>query len=96
LRVSPTKATVLHLAVETRNLQTLRALTAAGASLTAKNADGLTPLQIAEKLKPDDPENRNPFGAQDFMPVASPEEIVALLREAAAGPAVAHEVGERQ
>jgi hypothetical protein len=30
------------------------------------------------------------------MPVASPEEIVALLREAAAGPAVAHEVGERR
>ena len=26
------------------------------------------------------------------MPVASPEDIVALLREAAAGPAVAHEV----
>ena len=90
--VAPTKATVLHLAVETRNLETLRALTAAGASLTAKNADGLTPLQVAEKLKPDDPENRNPFGPQDFMPVASPEEIVALLREAAAGPAVAHEV----
>ncbi len=93
--VSPTKATVLHLAVETRNLGTLRALTTAGASLTAKNADGLTPLQVAEKIKPDDPENRSPFGAQDFMPVASPEEIVALLREAAAGPAVAHEVAAR-
>jgi ankyrin repeat protein len=90
--VAPTKATVLHLAVETRNLETLRALIAAGASLTAKNADGLTALQIAEKLKPDDPENRSPFGPQNFMPVASPEEIVALLREAAAGPAVAHEV----
>ncbi len=70
--VAPTKATVLHLAVETRNLETLRALTAAGASLTAKNADGLTPLQVAEKLKPDDPENRSPFGPQEFMPVASP------------------------
>lgn len=94
--VAPTKATVLHLAVETRNLATLRALTAAGASLTAKNADGLTALQVAEKLKPDDPENRSPFGPQNFMPVASPEEIVALLREAAAGPAVAHEVsGQR-
>ena len=93
--VAPTKATVLHLAVETRNLETLRALTAAGASLTAKNADGLTALQVAEKLKPDDPENRSPFGPQEFMPVASPEEIVALLREAAAGPAVAHEVAAR-
>jgi ankyrin repeat protein len=89
--VAPTKATVLHLAVESRNLETLRALTAAGASLTAKNADGLTPLQVAEKLKPDDPENRNPFGPQNFMPVASREDVVALLREAAAGSAVAHE-----
>jgi ankyrin repeat protein len=83
--VAPTKATVLHLAVETRNLETLRALTAAGASLTARNADGLTALQAAEKLKPDDPENRSPFGPQNFMPVASPEEIVAVLREAASG-----------
>jgi ankyrin repeat protein len=81
--VAPTKATALHLAVDTRNLETLRALTAAGASLTARNADGLTPLQAAEKLKPDDPENRSPFAAPNFMPVASPEEIVALLREAA-------------
>ena len=93
--VSPTKATVLHLAVETRNLETLNALIAAGASLTAKNADGLTPLQAAEKLKPDDPENRSPFGPQEFMPVATTEQIVALLREAAAGPAVAHEVAAR-
>jgi ankyrin repeat protein len=93
--VSPTKATVLHLAVETRNLETLEALTAAGASLTAKNADGLTPLQVAEKLKPDDPANRSPFGPQDFMPVASPEQIVALLREAAAVPTVAREVAAR-
>jgi ankyrin repeat protein len=93
--VSPTKATVLHLAVETRNLETLKALTAAGASLTAKNADGLTPLQVAEKLKPDDPDNRSPFGPQEFMPVAKPEQIVALLREAAAVPAIAHEVAAR-
>jgi len=92
--VSPTKATVLHLAVETRNLDTLKALTGAGASLTAKNADGLTPLQVAEKIKPDDP-NRSPFGAQEFMPLATPEQIVALLREAAAVPAVAHEVAAR-
>jgi ankyrin repeat protein len=97
--VAPTKATALHLAVETRNLETLRALTAAGASLTAKNADGLTALQVAEKLKPDDPENRSPFGPQNFMPVATPEEIVAVLREAAAKPAEAHaalEASERR
>jgi ankyrin repeat protein len=93
--VSPAKATVLHLAVETRNLETLKALTAAGASLSAKNADGLTPLQVAEKLKPDDPENRSPFGPQEYMPVATPEQIVALLREVAAVPAVAHEVTAR-
>lgn len=93
--LSPTKATVLHLAVETRNLETLKALIAAGASLTAKNADGLTPLQVAEKLKPDDPENRSPFGPQEFMPVAKPEQIVALLREAATGPAIANEVAAR-
>jgi ankyrin repeat protein len=89
--VAPTKASALHLAVDTRNLETLRALTAAGASLTARNADGLTPLQAAEKLKPDDPENRSPFAAPNFMPVASPNEIVALLREAAANPAVKRE-----
>jgi ankyrin repeat protein len=89
--VAPTKATALHLAVDTRNLETLRALTAAGASLTARNADGFTPLQAAEKLKPDDPENRSPFAAPNFMPVASPTEIVALLREAATNPTAARE-----
>jgi ankyrin repeat protein len=45
--VSPNKATVLHLAVDTRNLETLKALTAAGASLTAKNAD--LPFDIPPK-----------------------------------------------
>jgi ankyrin repeat protein len=84
--VGPNGAPVLHQAVDTRDLGILRALTEAGASLTAKNTDGLTALQLAEALKPVDP-NANPFGPQRTNGGATPEEVVALLREAAQKPA---------
>ena len=63
----------------------------------AENAS--TALEVAEQLKPDDPENRSPFGPQNFMPVASPEEVVAVLREAAAQSTQTHaalETSERR
>jgi uncharacterized protein len=80
-------ATALHKAVDLRNLDTLRALTEGGADLKAKNGDGLTALDLALKLKPDDP-NANPFGPPRNKDGAAPEEVVALLRDAAKRPAV--------
>jgi hypothetical protein len=44
-----------------QHLDTLHALIDGGADLKAKNKDGLTALDLAMKLKPDDP-NANPFG----------------------------------
>jgi uncharacterized protein len=79
--VGPDGATALHKAVDLRNLDTLRALTDGGADLKAKNGDGLTALALAEKLKPDDP-NASPFGPPKNKDGASPEEVVALLRDA--------------
>jgi ankyrin repeat protein len=85
--VGPDGATALHKAVDLRNLDTLRALTDGGADLNAKNGDGLTALALAEKLTPDDP-NANPFGPPKNKDGATPEEVVALLREAQKGQAV--------
>jgi ankyrin repeat protein len=85
--VGPDGATALMKAVDLKNLDTLRALLDGGADLAAKNKDGLTALDLALKLKPDDP-NANPFGPQRVKDGAKPEEIVALLREAAKRPAV--------
>jgi ankyrin repeat protein len=83
--VAPNGDPVLHQAVATRDLAVLRNLIDGGASLTAKNKDGLTALEVAEKLKPDDP-NASPFGPQRKGGNATPEEVVALLREAAQNP----------
>jgi ankyrin repeat protein len=80
---APNGAAVLHQAVDTRDLETLQALLEHGAALDARNADGLTALQVAEALKPDDPA-ASPFGPQRKKG-AAPEEIVALLRAAAQG-----------
>jgi len=85
--IGPDGATALHKAVDLRNLDTLRALTEGGADLKIKNGDGLTALQLAEKLKPYDP-TANPFGPQKGKDGAAPEEVVALLRDAAKKPAV--------
>jgi ankyrin repeat protein len=83
--VGPDGATALMSAVDLRNLDTLRALIDGGADLKAKNADGLTALDLALKLKPDDP-NASPFGPGRVKDGAKPEEVVALLREAAKRP----------
>lgn len=85
--VGPDGATALHRAVDIRNLDTLRALTEGGADLRAKNGDGLTALQLAQKLQPYDP-TANPFGPQKGKDGAAPEEVVALLRDAAKKPAI--------
>ena len=81
----PDGATALHKAIDLRNLDTLGALIEGGADLKAKNKDGLTALDLALKLKPDDP-NASPFGAGRNKDGAKPEEIVALLRDAAKRP----------
>jgi uncharacterized protein len=85
--VGPDGATALMKAVELRNLDTLSALIEGGADLKAKNGDGLTALDLALKLKPDDP-NANPFGPGRNKDGAKPEEVVALLRDAAKRPAL--------
>jgi hypothetical protein len=85
--IGPDGAAVLHQAVATRNLDTLRALTAGGAALDARNGDGLTALDLAERLEPIDP-NANPFGPRRDADGASPEDVVAVLREAQQGAAV--------
>jgi ankyrin repeat protein len=83
----PDGATALHAAVDLRNLDTLRALLEGGADVKAKNGDGQTALDLALKLKPYDPA-ANAFGPPKGKDGAAPEEIVALLREAAKKPAV--------
>jgi len=73
--------TALHEAVTTRNIDTIRALTEAGAALGAKNKDGLTALHVAEALPTENPENVFALGRVD-LDGASPDEIAALLSEA--------------
>jgi ankyrin repeat protein len=80
--IGPDGDSALHRAVDTRNLDTLRVLTEAGADLDARNPDGLTALDWAERIRPQDP-NGNVFGPRARRG-AAPEEMAALLREAAA------------
>jgi len=85
--VDPDGATALHKAVGLRNLETLGALIEGGADLKAKNKDGLTAIDLAMKLKSDDP-SANPFGPGRNKDGAKPEDVVALLRDAAKRPAL--------
>jgi ankyrin repeat protein len=79
--VDPKGATALHQAVELRKIGLIKALTGGGADLLARNADGLTAMDLAERLQPIEP-NANPFGPPRDLDGASPEEVVAVLREA--------------
>jgi uncharacterized protein len=83
--VAPNGESVLHLAVDTRDLEILRNLIDGGAALAARNKEGLTALELAQKLKPDDP-NASPFGPKRKGGNATPEQVVALLEEAAKHP----------
>ena len=71
---------MLHLvAVKALNPDIVRALVAHGAKLDVKDKDGLTPLQVVEKMEP-------PKGTPGFYfeaPKAQPVEMVALLKELA-------------
>ena len=60
--------TALHLAVWRERLDTVKLLISRGASLTAKNPDGLTPLMLAEH-------------AQTEMSEWTPHESSAVLEE---------------
>jgi len=83
--VAPNGEPVLHQAVGTRDLGILQGLLDGGASLAAKNKDGHTALEVAQQLKPDDPD-ASPFGPKRKGGNATPEEVVALLKSAAENP----------
>ncbi|MES2603360.1 MAG: ankyrin repeat domain-containing protein [Pseudomonadota bacterium] len=76
---APNEETALHVAAKALHPGIVRALVAKGAELDAKNKDGLTPLQVVEKMEP-------PKGTPGFFfqaPPAQPAEIAALLKELA-------------
>jgi ankyrin repeat protein len=76
----PGGASALHQAVNSRYIESIRAVIASGAVLDAKDKAGKTPLQIALALPKEDP--ANPFGPKARHGGASPDEIGSLLREA--------------
>jgi hypothetical protein len=76
---TPNQETALHIAVKALHPDIVRALVAKGAALDAKNKDGLTPLEAAEKMQPPKPTP----GFFFRPPPAQPSEIAALLRELA-------------
>ncbi len=77
--LAPDGAPALHVAVATRDLETIRAVAEHGANLAARDGAGKTALQLAESLRP--PDDSNPFGPHSDREEASPEEVVSLLRE---------------
>lgn len=74
--VGPDSETALHVAAKALNPGIVKALVAKGASLDAKDKDGLTPLQALEKM--DEPQPREGFYFD--APPARKAEVVALLK----------------
>jgi len=86
--------TALHLAAFDGKLEIVRTLAAGGANLDAKDAAGLTALQVVDKQPPRPP--RVTVGAAtDFDEHAQPKEVAALLRELKQGQAQASLAGGR-
>lgn len=75
----PNQETALHFAVKALHPGIVKALVSKGAALDAKDKDGLTPLQVVEKMKA--PEATPGFYFQP--PLAQPAEMAALLKELA-------------
>ncbi len=86
--------TALHLAAFDGKLSLVRTLATGGANLDAKDAAGLTALQVVDKQAPRPP--RVTVGAAtDFDEHAQPKEVAALLRELKQGQAQANLAGGR-
>jgi ankyrin repeat protein len=85
---APDGSTPLHQAVQAQQVEMIRALAAAGGSLSAVNKDNLTPLLLAEKMLKDAAGKAAPVSTQGTgAPVAnqrkrdSLEDVVAALRD---------------
>jgi ankyrin repeat protein len=77
---SPDGSTLLHQAVQARQVAIIRTLVGAGAKLDAVNKDNLTPLQLAEK--PPAPARGDMGDPDAYKPKQDTrEEVVAALRE---------------
>jgi ankyrin repeat protein len=69
--------TALHIAAKALHPGIVRALVAKGAALDAQDKEGLTPLQVVEKMETPKPRP----GFFFLPPPAQPAEIIALLQE---------------
>jgi hypothetical protein len=74
----------LHIAAKDGKLEIVRALAAGGASLDIKNGDGLTALEVVEKMPPREaPPLAGALAGEEQG--AQPAEVAALLRELMTG-----------
>ena len=78
---APDGASLLHQAVNARQVPIIRALVAAGAKLDAVNKDNLTPLLLAEKPEPPPPPGNNTDARTYRAKRNSREEVIAAVRE---------------
>jgi len=78
---APDGASLLHQAVQARQVAIIRELAAAGAKFDAVNKDNLTPLQLAEKPEPPPPPGNN-TASRAYKPKRdSREDVIAAVRE---------------
>ena len=78
---APDGATLMHQAVQARQVAIVRALAGAGAKFDAVNKDNLTPLQLAEKPEPPPPPGNN-TDSRTYRPKRdSREDVIAAVRE---------------
>jgi ankyrin repeat protein len=78
---APDGATLLHQAVQARQVAIIRTLVEAGAKLDATNKDNLTPLQLAEKPPPPPQPGNNNDPNTYRRKQDSREDVIAALRE---------------
>jgi ankyrin repeat protein len=78
---APDGATLLHQAVQARQVGIIRELVAAGARLDAVNKDNLTPLLLAEKPEPPPPPGNNTDSRAWRPKRDTREDVIAVLRE---------------
>jgi ankyrin repeat protein len=78
---APDGASLLHQAVQARQVAIIRELAAKGAKFDAVNKDNLTPLQLAEKPEPPPPPGNN-TDSRTYRPKRdSREDVIAAVRE---------------
>jgi len=78
---APDGSTLLHQAVQARQVAIVKELVAAGAKLDAVNKDNLTPLLLAEKPDPPPPPGNNNDPRTYRRERDSREDVIAALRE---------------